>query len=68
MNHDWLSRFCLKKNPKSSQKNYFTALSFSEDGVSAHKIIYVHVYIVIEGLNLTFVIAVEQINFSRLQF
>lgn len=28
---------------------------------------YVHVDVVIKGLNFTFVIAVEQINFSRLQ-
>lgn len=60
--------FVQEQNPKSSQKNYFTALSFSEDGTSAHKIIYVHVDTVIKGLNFTFVIAVEQINFSRLQF
>lgn len=68
MNYDWLSRFCLKTKSKISQKNYFTAPRFSEDGVSAHKMIYLHVYVVIKGLNFTFVIAVEQINFSRLEF
>lgn len=66
MNYEWKSKLCIKT--KSSCRKTFTALHFSEDGISAHKI-YMRMYIIfVKGLNSTFLLLLLLIEFTFQDF
>lgn len=63
MNYGWISKLCIKTKSKIffTEKLSFTALHFSEDGISAHKIMYICVYYIYRRskLHISVVIAVD---------
>lgn len=70
MSYDWIPKLCIKTKSKIifTEKLSFTALHFSEDGVSAHKIIFMCIIVFIKGLNFAFLLLLLLIELTFQDF